>query len=222
MKTINQLPILEINPVEKAERSIIWLHGLGADGNDFAPIVPELHLPSSLKIRFVFPHAPIMPVSINNGYEMRAWFDIPHPDLTKDIDFDGIDRSREAINMLIQQEHARGIAAENIIMVGFSQGAVMALTTGLFYPEKIAGVVALSGLLPQAKEHAEKSIHRDLPVFIAHGTEDLIVPYRLGEEAAQGLKQAGFPVSWHSYQMGHTVCGKEVADISGWIQNIWK
>lgn len=222
MNVMKPLTGIEVNPSGKAERTIIWLHGLGADGSDFAPIVPQLRLPPELNVRFVFPHAPIMPVSINNGYEMRAWFDIPHPDLTQNIDYAGIDRSREAINALIAEELARGITPANIIVAGFSQGSVLAMLTGLFHAQPLAGVIALSGLLPQAETYAAESTHRQLPFFIAHGTEDLIVPYQLGLEASEGLVKAGFPVTWRSYQMAHTVCAKELQDISQWIQTIWK
>lgn len=221
MKTINLLPSVEINPTQEADKCIIWLHGLGADGNDFAPIVPELNIPARLKIRFIFPHAPIMPVSINNGYEMPAWFDIYGSDLGKRIDTTGIQQSMLQITGLIQHEETRGIHPENIMLAGFSQGAVMALTTGLLYPDRLAGVIALSGLLPHATELAAQSTHPDLPIFMAHGTTDQVVTFPLGRAAYDDLSAASYPIDWHQYPMGHSVCPEEIQDISRWIQKIW-
>jgi phospholipase/carboxylesterase len=222
MNATDKLPTIEVNPASVVKKSIIWMHGLGADGNDFAPIVPEFRLPPTLGVRFIFPHAPIMPVTLNNGYEMRAWFDIHSPELHINIDYEGIERSIQAINTLIRHEISRGITPDNIMLAGFSQGAVMSLATGLLFPDRLAGVIALSGLLPQVEAITAKSLHRDLPIFIAHGTQDQIVPFALGNAASDGLIHAGYPVSWHSYPMPHTVCSKEISDISNWIQHIWK
>lgn len=218
------LTTVDIHPKQNPEKCVIWLHGLGADGNDFAPIVPELHLPASLHIKFTFPHAPVMPVTINNGYEMRAWFDISHQDISADIDHAGISQSVAAINTLIQHEVTNGIASENIMLAGFSQGAVIALMTGMLYPQRLAGIIALSGLLPHAEDVIKQGspANRDLPIFIAHGTQDQIVPAALGKSAYDAIKQASYPAAWHTYPMAHSVCPQEIRDISQWMQNIWK
>lgn len=220
----NKLASIDVHPDETAEKCIIWLHGLGADGSDFAQIVPELNIPSRLKIKFVFPHAPIMPVTINNGYEMRAWFDIHHPDVSTKIDFAGIDQSVKAINTLIAHEQENGISPENIILAGFSQGAVIALVTGILHPQPLGGVIALSGLLPHAADVIKLAPNKNhsLPIFIAHGTQDQIVPFSFGEFAYKEIAKAGYPVEWHSYPMAHSVCKEEISDISHWIQKIWK
>ena len=224
MINIEKLSSVQINPAEKADKCVIWLHGLGADGNDFAPIVPELHLPSRYKVRFVLPHAPVMPVTINQGYEMRAWFDIYHADISAKIDNPGIEQSVASINTLIEHEEAQGISADNIILAGFSQGAVIALITGLLYPKPLAGIIALSGLLPHAETVVKQGSvsNRNIPIFIGHGSQDQIVPERLGRAAYEVLLQAAYPAEWHGYHMAHSVCTEEIHDISHWIQKIWK
>lgn len=220
----NKLTTVDIHPAETAEKCVIWLHGLGADGNDFAPIVPKLHIPAHLKIKFVFPHAPIMPVTINNGYEMRAWFDISHPNISASIDHAGINKSVQAVNTLIQHEQEQGIDAAHIMLAGFSQGAVIALITGMLHPERLAGIIALSGLLPHAADVIQQApaVSRGIPVFIGHGTQDQLVPAAFGEFAYHEIAKAGYPVEWHSYPMAHSVCTEEIQDISHWIQKIWK
>lgn len=219
-----KLTTLEINPTHQAEKCVIWLHGLGADGSDFAPIVPELNLPASMNIRFIFPHAPIMPVTINNGHEMRAWFDIKASDLTSRADVDGMQRSVEQINALIEHEITRGIAPANIILAGFSQGAVIALMTGILSSKRLAGIIALSGLFPHADSVIQQApaANHDLPIFIAHGTEDTVLPLSLGRDAYAALVKAAYPADWHSYAMGHSVCLEEINDISQWIQKVWR
>jgi phospholipase/carboxylesterase len=214
---------IEINPLSKPEHSIIWMHGLGADGNDFAPIVPELGLAPSLNTRFVFPHAPIMPVTVNNGYQMRAWFDIYGRDLGTKVDLAGIEQSVKTIHSLIQAEEKLGIPAENIMLAGFSQGCVIALTAGLLYPQRLAGIIALSGLLPNAGTLIQQGApaNHDIPIFIAHGNADQVVPFALGRDAWQALTKAGYKASWHEYPMAHSVCGQEIKEISEWIKNIW-
>lgn len=216
-----KLTCIEIDPSRAATKSIIWLHGLGADGRDFVPFVPELKLPPTLNVRFVFPNAPIMPVTINNGYEMRAWYDISSLTLHGQIDKTGINQSVTLIENLIASEVARGIATQDIILAGFSQGAVIALTTGLRYSKPLAGIIALSGYLPLPDEILNNA-NQHIPIFIAHGTEDAIVPYALGKAAYVALKERGYPVAWHSYAMPHSVCAEEVVDISRWIQMIWR
>jgi len=214
---------IEIDAKVTAKHSIIWLHGLGADGSDFVPIVPELKLPPELGIRFIFPHAPIMPVTINNGDEMRAWYDIYSLNSQTKIDEAGILASVELINQYIDQEVARGIATENIILAGFSQGAVIALSTGLRYQKPLAGILALSGYLPLAEKvlASTSATNTRTPIFIAHGTEDPIVPYALGKAAYVALEQSAHAVTWRSYPIQHTVSLAEIKDISAWIQSIW-
>jgi len=224
IKTKLNLNFIEIesNPGKMVKKCIIWLHGLGADGNDFASIVPELNISKDSNIRFIFPHAPIMPVTINNGYEMRAWFDILGLTVDERLDHEGIAKSSEAITQLIEFEISKGLASTDIILAGFSQGGVMALTTGLQYPKALGGILALSCFLPQGKEVIDNTSEANcrIPVFMAHGTQDALVPYPLGEAACASLKAAGHPVSWHSYPAAHTVCAEEIKDISEWLNNL--
>lgn len=218
------LTCIEIEPTMAAKKSVIWLHGLGADGSDFVPIVPELKLPASLGIRFLFPHAPIIPVTINSGYQMRAWYDIVSLNLDQHIDQTSMTHSVRLIQELIEQENNRGIATENIMLAGFSQGSVIALMTGLFYPRSLAGIIALSGYLPIPQEALSKAspVNQKLPIFMGHGTEDAMVPYALGKAAYLTLNEAHYDVSWHSYQMAHAVCAEEILDLSLWLKEIWK
>lgn len=213
---------LQINPPTTAKRSVIWLHGLGADGSDFIPIVPELRLPESLGIRFIFPHAPIMPVTLNHGYEMRAWYDIYGLDRNAKIDTPGIAASVRRVEHLIEQEIKQGIPSDQIIVAGFSQGAVIALSTGLTFTQPLGGIIALSGYLPNAKFIIETAspANQTIPIFLAHGTEDTVVPYALGKAAYLTLEEAHYAVDWHSYVMGHSVCPQEINDISLWIKKI--
>jgi len=213
------LSCVEIEPKQPAEISIIWLHGLGADGHDFAPIAPELTALTQLNIRFIFPHAPVMPITINNGHEMRAWFDIYAFSPNAKIDSDGIAQSAIRIEQLIEREVTRGIATHNIFIAGFSQGAAIALTTGICYPKPLAGIIALSGYLPEASSILSKanSVNRHIPIFLAHGTKDPILPFALGEATYASLTEAGYPVAFHSYNMPHSVCNEEVRDIAAWL-----
>lgn len=215
---------IEIEPAGVATKSVIWLHGLGADGSDFVPIIPELHLPSTLNIRFVFPHAPVMPVTVNNGYHMRAWYDIFSVSLDSKIDTVGMTKSIAYVEKLITRENERGIKTNNIMLAGFSQGAVIALLTALRYSETLGGVIALSGYLPLPHETLQtiNDANRHLPIFIAHGQSDPIVSYALGKAAYVALHDAGFPVSWHSYPMPHSVCPTEIQDLSKWMGQIWR
>ncbi|MBX3708332.1 MAG: carboxylesterase [Gammaproteobacteria bacterium] len=224
MNKETRLSCVEIEPANTAKRSILWLHGLGADGNDFAPIVPELNLPSSAAVRFVFPHAPIIPVSINNGYPMRAWYDIYHLSIDSRVDKVGIAQSVISIQQLIEREVSRGIPTHNIFLAGFSQGAVIALTTALCYSHPLAGVIALSGYLPAASETLENAnpANHQIPIFLAHGTEDPIVPFTLGNATYAIVKQASYPVTWYSYPMPHSVCTAEIRDLSAWLNGIIK
>lgn len=214
---------VEVLPDVSAKGSVIWLHGLGANGHDFASIVPQLHLPAHLPLRFVFPHAPLKPVTINNGHIMRAWFDIYSMRINQRIDQTGIADSVNLLDQLIRNEHAKGIPTEKIILGGFSQGAVIALMAGLSYPQKLAGVIALSGYLPNAAQVLmnRSQANQAIPVFLAHGTEDTIVPFMLGQTTATALEKQGLPVTWHSYKMSHSVCAVEVRDIAEWLELIF-
>ena len=202
--------------------SIIWLHGLGADGHDFEPIVPELRLPGSLAVRFVFPHAPFRPVSINGNASMRAWYDIAFDATGIHQNEAHIRASEKSLHALIARERGRGIDSWRIVLAGFSQGAAIALHTGLRYPEPLAGIMALSAPLPLA-ERIPAELHAAnarVPVFLAHGTQDRVVPYTVGESAHRLLKEIGVPVEWHSYPMEHSVSQEEVADIRAWLGRV--
>lgn len=214
------LPSIEIEPTTKAERSIIWLHGLGANGHDFVPIVNELKLPESLKIRFIFPHAPELPITINNGHVMPAWYDVLSLTSADRADEAGMRRSMIAIRQLIERETSRGVSPDHIILAGFSQGAAMALSVGLQHDKPLAGIMALSGYLPKAAQSGWPTAPTS-SIFIGHGLEDNIVPYALGKAAYLALNEAGYNVDWHSYSMGHAVCGEEIRDISAWIRSVF-
>lgn len=211
---------IEITPSVPALGSVIWLHGLGANGRDFASIVPQLNLPDSLPLRFIFPNAPFKNITVNNGAKMRAWFDIDSmQQLERRIDQVGIADSIKLVNNLIENEKSKNILTEKIVIGGFSQGAVIALATALSYPNPLAGIIALSGFLPNADQVIEtrSQANATIPIFLAHGTEDDIVPYELGKTVAVALAQNNLPVAWHSYAMPHSVCEQEIQDISAWL-----
>jgi phospholipase/carboxylesterase len=217
------LPRIELNPARPAIGSVIVLHGLGADGNDFVPIVSEMHLPEDMPLRFVFPNAPLMRVTVNNGYQMSAWYDILSANIIQRTDQNGINNSVKKILQLIAHEEEQGIPADKIVLAGFSQGAVIALTTGLQVTKPLAGILALSGYLPFADQVIAQSapFAKNIPILMAHGTQDPVVPYAMGQIAYDTLKKAGFAASWQSYPMGHSVCGDEIADISNWLKVIY-
>lgn len=219
MNKNNLLSYIDINPDIRPTHTIIWLHGLGADANDFTPIIPELNLPKSHGVRFIFPNAPIRPVTINNGYEMRAWYDITSISSERTTDVAGITQSVRDIETIIQREIDDGIPSHHIILAGFSQGAAIALTTFISHPQPLAGVIALSGYLPlqQIALQQAQTVNKRSPIFIAHGTEDMVVPYALGKAAYAGLKETGFNPQWYSYPMGHAVCQEEIRDIGEFI-----
>ncbi len=212
-------PPIEQTTGDRPDASVIWLHGLGADGNDFAGIVPQLGLPPDLAIRFIFPHAPMQPVTINQGYVMRAWYDIYDTGFTRREDGEGIRTSADAIDKLIEREIASGVRSERIILAGFSQGGAIALHTGLRYPEKLGGIIALSTYLPLsdtvASEQSPKN--RELPVLVAHGTHDDIVPLPMGEVSRNMLRELGYEVDWHTYPIAHSVCLEEIDMIGRWL-----
>jgi phospholipase/carboxylesterase len=219
-----QLTTIEIKPTATHRYSIIWLHGLGADGHDFESLVPQLRLTAQAQIHFVFPNAPVQAVTINGGMRMRSWYDILEMSLLRKVDLDGIYQSSTAIEALIAAELERGIAAENILLAGFSQGGVIALHTALRYPKKLAGILALSTYLPtlDALKTEAAPINQDTPIFMAHGTADSIVAYQAGKVAFDGLKAMAYPVKWFSYPMDHSVCMEEVIDIADFINAIFK
>ncbi len=203
-----------------ADAAVIWLHGLGADGYDFVPLVPELGLPAEARVRFVFPHAAVRPVTINGGYAMRAWYDIR--DLTPEgrDDEAGFSEARERIEACLAAEQARGIASSRIVLAGFSQGGAVALHVGLRHGAPLAGIIALSSYLPlRARVIAELSpANRNVPVLMCHGSDDNVVLPRFGEMSRDLLRELGLPVQWHSYPMAHSVCAPQVRDIAKWLR----
>ena len=220
-KDTGPLDCVEIGPPGPAEASVIWLHGLGADGHDFEPLVPELGLGEA--VRFVFPHAPYRPVTINAGYVMRAWYDIASPaiDAAQDAaqDAAGIEASAEQVNALIAREVERGVPPARIVLAGFSQGGAIALHAGLRQPDPLAGLLALSTYLPLSERlPAEAGADHRVPLFMAHGTDDPIVPIDLGRASRDRLEAEGYSVHWHEYPMGHGVCAEEVSDIREWLK----
>jgi phospholipase/carboxylesterase len=213
---------VEIQTGREPVGSVIWLHGLGADGHDFEPIVPELVRPGERPLRFVFPHAAVRPVTINNGFAMRAWYDIVGIDRRSAEDEAGIRASQARITELIRRENARGIASERIVLAGFSQGGAMALFAGVRYPQKLAGIMGLSCYQVLAGQFAaeRQAANASTPVFMAHGIQDPVVPLLMGEDACRQLQEAGYPVEWHAYSMPHSVCPQEVADIAAWLRRV--
>jgi phospholipase/carboxylesterase len=211
-----------LTPKTAPSGSVIWLHGLGADGRDFVPIVPELRLPQSALPRFVFPHAPVRAVTINNGARMRAWYDITGLSHGAAEDERGIRESAGLVEELIRRERAAGIAASAIVLAGFSQGGAIALHTALRHAEALAGVIALSTYLPLRNTLAAEAApaNQRIPILMCHGTYDPVLPLQLGELSRDLLLAAGYSVSWKAYPMQHQVCGPEIADISAWLQGV--
>ena len=199
--------------------TVIWMHGLGADGWDFVPIVRELPLPEDLHLRFIFPHAPVRPVTINNGFQMRAWYDISQNDISRVPDEAGIRESQAAVERLIARENERGIDAGHIVLAGFSQGGAIALQTGLRHKAKLAAIVALSTYLPlETSLDAEASpANKATPIFMAHGTQDPIIALQLAESSQRALRMRGYNVDWHTYPMPHAVCAEEVEALGGFL-----
>jgi phospholipase/carboxylesterase len=218
-ETALSLPCVEIETAPNPTHAVIWLHGLGADGNDFAPIVPELVDASWPPLRFVFPHAPVRPVTINNGLRMRAWYDISGAAIAERQDEAGIRASIGALDALVAREGARGIAPARVLVAGFSQGGAIALAGGVRHAERLAGIVALSTYLPLAdRTAAERSAaNAGLPVFMGHGSQDAIVPLALGQMSRDALVALGYAADWHAYPMAHQVSLEEIADLRRWI-----
>jgi phospholipase/carboxylesterase len=213
---------IEIETAPNPTVAIIWMHGLGADGNDFVPLVRELNLSGLPGIRFVFPHANTMPVTINGGYVMRAWYDIMGTDLVKREDEGGLRASQLQVEALIAREKARGIPASRIILAGFSQGCAMTLQTGLRHPEKLAGLLCLSGYVPLSAtvptERTKESL--ETPIFMVHGTHDGVIPVARAHQSRDLLQSMGYQVEWHEYMMQHSLCQEEVDDIAVWLKKV--
>ena len=218
---MNPLETVTVETGPNPAYTIIWMHGLGADGHDFEPLVPELQtgLPA---LRFLFPHAPVRPVTVNNGYQMRAWYDIIGIDRRSAEDFNGIQASADALTALIRAENARGIASSRIVLAGFSQGGAMALHIATRFAEKLAGVIALSCYLPLALRFASERSSANLatPIFMAHGTQDPVLPFSMGDESRRVLEGTGYRIEWHAYPMPHSLCEPEVADIRAFLRKV--
>ena len=218
----DQLEAIEIETAASPGASIIWMHGLGADGHDFVDVVPELGLPARPGVRFVFPHAPMRPVTINGGYVMRAWYDIRDDDGVRREDPAGVRASQRAIEALIAREKERGVPAAAIVLAGFSQGGAMALHTALRHTERLAGVMALSCSLPLSDTLAGEAApaNRDVSIFMAHGTHDPMIPMARALRAREVLTGLGYRLEWHEYPMPHSVCVEEIAHIGAWLAKV--
>ena len=212
---------VEVLTGENPQGSVIWLHGLGADGHDFEPIVAELRLPKELLLRFVFPHAPVQPVTINGGMAMRSWYDIVSFDSEGRADRAGVLASSDLLEGLIAREIDRGIAPEKIVIAGFSQGGAVAIHTALQTEHPIAGLMALSTYMALPDDAASAVSRKDLPIFMAHGSFDPVLRMEWGRSSADRLIEAGFAIDWHEYPMAHAVCPQEIADISHWLSAIY-
>ncbi len=219
---MTHLPAVEtvLSPDGRVDAAVIWLHGLGADGNDFAPIVPQLNLPGHLRARFVFPHAPVMPVTINNGMAMPAWYDIRGLDEDARADREGLRRSAAKVGALIDREVERGVDGARIVVAGFSQGGAVAYEAALAWPRPLAGLLALSAYFPTADSIRFSPAQRALPVMICHGDADPLVPETLGRQAAEAVRGLGLEPEYRSYPMEHTVCPREIADIGAWLTDV--
>jgi len=216
---LKPLELIELATGAEPNGTVIWMHGLGADGWDFVPIVRELPLPQDLHLRFIFPHAPIRPVTINNGHEMRAWYDIKMNDISRVPDEAGIRESQASIEALIAREEKRGISADRIVLAGFSQGGAIALQAGLRHRERLAGIVALSTYLPleDSLDREAAAANKRTPIFMAHGTQDQVIPVQLAEASKRALEQRGYDVAWQTWPMPHSVCAEEVEELGSFF-----
>jgi len=211
-----------IQPSTAPEASVIWLHGLGADGHDFEPIVPHLGSAVTERTRFIFPHAPMRPVTINGGFVMRAWYDVVDVDIARRADAAGVHESEKILRGYIDAEVASGVPAERIIVAGFSQGGAIALHGCLRYPERLAGVLGISCYLPLRATIAEgrAPANATTPIFMAHGTEDPVIPIELGKQSCDYLKDLDYDIEWHTYPIPHSVCLEEIEDIGRWLRRM--
>jgi phospholipase/carboxylesterase len=216
------LDAVEIESAPSPTAAVIWMHGLGADGHDFEPIVPELRLPARLPVRFVFPHAPLRPVTINQGHVMRAWYDIRALAGARREDEAGVRQSARQIEALVERERQRGIAPGRIVLAGFSQGGAMALHVGLRYAERLAGIMALSCYLPLADALATEAAaaNRDVPIFWAHGVHDPMIPLAMAELGHRQVAGLGYSIEWHQYAIPHSVSPEEIADVARWLGRV--
>jgi phospholipase/carboxylesterase len=216
------LPAIEIETAPDPTASVIWLHGLGDDGTGWSEVVPALGLPASLRVRFLFPHAPMMPVTLNNGYVMRAWYDVREADLHARADLPGTRRSQAQVEALVDRERARGVADARIVLAGFSQGGAVALYAGLRHPARLAGIVALSTYLIDGPALAAEAspANRDLPIFMAHGTFDPVVRLAWAETSREALVAGGWPVEWHTYPMEHSAVVEELAAVGAFLRRV--
>jgi phospholipase/carboxylesterase len=217
-----QLEHVEVETGRNPVGSVLWLHGLGADGHDFEPIVAELVKPGERPLRFVFPHAPMRPITLNNGYAMRAWYDIAGLDRSSKQDDAGVRASDALVRALMQRENERGIETSRIVLAGFSQGGAMAIFTGTRYPQRLAGIMALSAYMVLAGSFEQERTPANVgtPIFMAHGTADPMVDPRLGEETRRLLEGHEYQVEWHTYPMPHAVCPAEIAHIAAWLRRV--
>jgi len=216
------LDCVQIDTAPNPTHAVIWLHGLGADGHDFAPVVPELNLDAAPPVRFVFPHAPVQPVTINGGMAMRSWYDIVSADLLRREDAEGIRASERQLRALIARENERGIPCERLVLAGFSQGCAMTLHTGLRLPQRLAGLIGLSGYLPLIEHSGTERdpANHDTPIFLAHGNADPVVALERAEASRDCLQALGYQVAWHTYPMPHSVCQQEIADIAAFLHKV--
>ena len=215
------LPAIEIETAPNPDAAIIWMHGLGDDGRGWSEVVPSLGLPRHLAIRFLFPHAPVMPVTINNGMQMRAWYDIRQANLNDRADIDGVRRSQDFVNALLAREAQRGIAPRRTLLAGFSQGGAIALYAGLRFGQRLAGIVALSTYVIATNRLAAEAsaANRDVPIFVAHGTHDPVVQFAWAERSREALQASGWNVEWHAYPMEHSAVPEEIVAAGAFIQD---
>ncbi|MYA35474.1 MAG: carboxylesterase [Gammaproteobacteria bacterium] len=219
---MSELPVIELLSTEAAEvdASVIWLHGLGADGNDFVPVVPQLNLPADYAVRFVFPTAPSVPVTINNGYVMPAWYDILRLDNVRSIDEAGLRESAAKVQALIRRELDRGIESERIVLAGFSQGGAVCFEAGLSFGQRLGGIIALSTYFPTADSVAMEPVQQGIPILVCHGLMDPMVPEFLGRAAVESLGEKGLTPEYDTYPMAHEVCMPEIERVGGWIRTV--
>ena len=219
---MSELDSIIIETGDQPDAAIIWLHGLGADGNDFVPIIDQLQLPSHMAIRFIFPHAPVRPITINQGYPMPGWYDISRMSIVEQEDEAGIRESSVILRQLCEEQESSGIESGRIIVAGFSQGGAIALHCGCRYPRQLAGIMALSTYLalPDQLDDQISDVAAEIPVFMAHGRQDDVVAYRYGKESMEQLVSSSIDVQWHEYDMGHAVCMEEIQHIRQWLIDV--
>ncbi|WP_194756073.1 alpha/beta hydrolase [Aliidiomarina indica] len=219
---MNVLPCVEVEPQEQANAAVIWLHGLGADGHDFEPIVPHIQLPQGVHARFVFPHAPKIPVTINGGMTMPAWYDILEMSIARSVDEAQLRQSARHALALVEREIERGIAPERIVLAGFSQGGAVAYEAALTCPHQLAGVMCLSTYLATHESIESNGVNKETPFLIQHGTQDPVVPVQLGAHARDWLQKNDYRVTYQTYPMAHQVCGPQINDVSAWLSSVFK